>query len=130
MRSHALSVLKSILLAVVVVSTLVVGAASMHAMSSGSAPMGQTMAHSQAHHVHEHGMPVTEAHCDGMCELGGVVLDVLCVAGLVAMVVVALLPRRVGGAVRAPRLWNAVVRSVQGFAPPSRDLTELSISRT
>lgn len=129
--------LRCVLLAALVVSALILGAVSVHAMSANSPAMvSATHVMSVAPdtastHDHEHGSAgATAQPCDGMCEAGHALVAVLCVVAGVAMLLLVLLPRAAAARVilsSLVRRTTVVGVTVRATGP---SLVQLSISRT
>ena len=132
--------LRGVIIAGLVVATLILGAASIHTMTSGSPSMG---AMSGATHVMESSDHVSGMHhpvaaaaadptCDGMCGVGDALVTILCVAGVVAraLLVLLLVPRS-GSASRTLRVIQVHAQTAMRSRPrDTPQLTQLSISRT
>lgn len=128
--------LRCVLVAALLVSALVLGAASIHAMTSGSAMGTMTAAthpmtpSDEASAMH-HSPPAADPACDGTCGAGDALMTVLCVAGILALVLLLLLLPRPGDLDRVLRMIVARTRSVAASRPRrTPDLSQLSISRT
>ncbi|HOW00699.1 MAG TPA: hypothetical protein PLY19_04420 [Rhodoglobus sp.] len=133
--------LRCVIIAALVVSALVLGAASIHAMTSGSSSMG---AMSATTHVmapaddmsgmhHSATAAATHPTCAaGMCDAGHALLTILCVAGVMALVLLLLLLLPRPG--DASRMFRVIEErgSSGALARPRHTpgLTQLSVSRT
>ena len=131
---------RCVIIAALMVSALILGAASIHAMTSGSSSMGamtasaHVMTSSDDMSGMHHSAPATatDVTCDGMCGVGDALVTILCVAGVMALVLLLLLllPRP-GEASRILRVIEARVGSVALSRPRhTPGLAQLSISRT
>ena len=132
--------LRCVIIAALMVSALILGAASIHAMTSGSSSMGamtasaHMMTPSDDMSAMHHSAPAaaTDVTCDGVCGADDALVTILCVAGVMALVLLLLLllPRP-GDASRILRMIEARVGSVALARPHQTPaLTQLSISRT
>jgi hypothetical protein len=141
---------QSAFVAVLAVVSVIVGLMTMHSMA-GSAGHHQGTTSSATQSAAEHGdvtggHPVAGAHavadhyeqpasavpCDAACQMGCLMVGVLCTLALLAVMIAFLLPRRASAMLAVRDHTNRVLNLLAAAAAPPRppSLTALSISRT